>query len=50
MIKVGFYLGEKNGSEIDATNIENGYPGVGGTQFVMLLLAHYLSKMPKNIR
>ncbi|MEY8687695.1 glycosyltransferase [Bacteroides sp. AN502(2024)] len=43
MINVAFYLGNNTGSTVNAINIENGNPGVGGTQYVMLLVAHYLS-------
>lgn len=43
-MKVAFYLGDNIGPAIDASSIERGNPGVGGTQYVMLLVAHYLNK------
>lgn len=41
-MKVTFYLADHSGSVVDATNIEKGNPGIGGAQYCMLLLAHYL--------
>ena len=41
--KIGIYLGNSNGKAIDALNIEKGNPGIGGTQFCMLQLAHALN-------
>lgn len=43
-MNVIIYLGTANGKRVDATNIESGNPGVGGTQYCMLELAHYLNK------
>lgn len=44
-IKLSIYLGENNGSDVDASDIEAGNPGVGGTQFCMLQLAHTLNAL-----
>ena len=35
--------GTQKGLPIDARNLINGNPGIGGTQYLMLLLAYYLS-------
>lgn len=43
--KIAIYLGSNSGSRVDASNIENGNPGVGGTQFCMLQLAYSLSQL-----
>ncbi|MBO7227104.1 MAG: glycosyltransferase [Bacteroidales bacterium] len=42
-MKVAIFLGFGKGDIIDAQNIEKGNPGVGGTQYCMLELAHYLN-------
>ena len=41
------YLGPKKGPSIDATHIDMGNPGIGGTQFCMLELANYLHETGK---
>ncbi len=46
-MNIAIYCGKNLGPAVDATNLEKGNPGVGGTQYVMLLLAHYLSQDPK---
>lgn len=46
-MNIAIYCGRNPGPAVDATNLEKGNPGVGGTQYVMLLLAHYLSQDPK---
>ncbi len=46
-MNIAIYCGKNPGPAVDATNLEKGNPGVGGTQYVMLLLAHYLSQDPK---
>lgn len=43
-MKICIFLGSTKGKSIDAKIIENGNPGVGGTEFCMLQLAHYLKK------
>lgn len=45
-MRVSIYLGPKNGTIINANNINIGNPGVGGTQFCMLQLANYLKLLP----
>ncbi len=47
LIKIAMYLGENDGPTVDATNIEYGNPGVGGTQFCMLQLAHFIKPLKK---
>lgn len=42
MINVTIYLGDLDGSPINANYLTEGNPGVGGTQFCMLQLANYL--------
>lgn len=46
-IKLAIYLGDYKGSEIDATDVESGNPGIGGTQYCMLQLAHFLNASEK---
>lgn len=45
-MKISIYLGPKDGPMINANSVNAGNPGVGGTQFCMLLLAEYLKKKP----
>lgn len=42
MINIAIYLGPRLGNPVNATSIENGNPGIGGTQFCMLELVYYL--------
>lgn len=42
-MKIAIFLGWGNGSVVDASHVELGNPGVGGTQYCMLELAHYLN-------
>ena len=42
MMNITIYLGPRTGSSVDASHIEKGNPGVGGTPFCMLELAVYL--------
>ncbi len=44
MSRISFFIDGKSGTCIDASNIKKGNPGIGGTQFCMLLLAHLLSE------
>lgn len=46
-MNIAIYLGHNPGESVDARHPEKGNPGVGGTQYVMLLLAHYLLKDPR---
>lgn len=41
---VGLYVSDSGFSGIDFKNIDNGNPGIGGTQFEFVLLAYYLSQ------
>lgn len=43
-MKVVFYYGSQDGQPIKITNIEKGNPGIGGTQYLILLLAYYLAQ------
>lgn len=43
-MRIAFYLADHHGSIVDARDIENGNPGIGGAQYCMLLLAHYLNE------
>lgn len=45
-MKIGIYLGGLS-TPIDASNIEEGNPGIGGTEYMMLLLASYLGHYPQ---
>lgn len=44
MIKIAIYLGPLVGESVDAREVVKGNPGVGGTQYCMLELAHYLNQ------
>ena len=46
-MRIAIYLGNNVGSTVDARNIENGNPGVGGAHYCLLMLAHYLNKINK---
>lgn len=41
-MKVAIYMGQNLGDPVEARNIQNGNPGIGGTQYLMLLLANHL--------
>lgn len=41
---IAFYLGLDGGSKVDATHPQDGNPGLGGTQYLMVLLAYYLTQ------
>ena len=43
-IKVGFYLNNQRYASIDLRFIEQGNPGLGGTQFTTIATAYYLNK------
>lgn len=45
-MRVSIYLGPKDGTTVNANNVNAGNPGVGGTQFCMLQLANYLKALP----
>ena len=42
-MNIAFYLGGNDGPDVDARHPEDGNPGLGGTQYLMILLAHYLA-------
>lgn len=42
-MKISIYLGPGKGNVVCASNVDKGNPGVGGTQYCMLELAHYLN-------
>lgn len=43
-MKIAIFLGFGDGTLVDASHVEKGNPGVGGTQYCMLELAHYLNE------
>ena len=47
MIKVGIYIDVRH-KNVDCTSIERGNPGLGGTQYQMLLLAYHLANTYKG--
>lgn len=48
MTKVGFFLDIKNSCDSDLTNIMNGNPGIGGTQFCFALVVNRLAVLYPN--
>lgn len=44
-MKIAFYLENKNLSNIDCSNIENGNPGIGGTEYIIQATIYYLTKL-----
>lgn len=49
MIKCGFYIENKGIESVDCTNLRNGNPGIGGTEYAILLVTDWLSKEKKDI-
>lgn len=49
MRKVAFYLFNKNNAGIDLTNITEGNPGIGGSEFLTALVAYHLSTRENGI-
>ncbi len=47
MIKLGFYVDIRH-KNLDCSHIERGNPGLGGTQYQMLLLAYHLANTYKD--
>lgn len=43
-MKVGFYLNNENISNTDLSNIEKGNPGIGGSEYLCVLIANELCK------
>lgn len=49
-MKIAFYLPNKNLKEVDCTRLEDGNPGIGGTEYIIQATVHYLHKLaPKGI-
>ena len=48
-MKCGFYIENKGIENIDCTNLTNGNPGIGGTEYAILLVTDWLSRMKQNI-
>ena len=49
-MKVAFYIANRTfGPDIDLANIYSGNPGIGGTEYVMLMVSQYLSSNCDNI-
>ncbi|MDE7396307.1 MAG: glycosyltransferase family 4 protein, partial [Muribaculum sp.] len=46
-MNVTLYLDNKKGTSVDARNLLKSNPGVGGTQYCILLLAYYLNLKPE---
>lgn len=44
-MKIAFYLENKNLSNIDCSNLENGNPGIGGTEYIIQATIYYLTKL-----
>ncbi len=44
-IRIGFYLGTNIYGNLDMSSPDKGNPGVGGTQYSLLLIAYFLTKM-----
>lgn len=44
MVKVAFHLGNTNIGNVDFSNIKNGNPGVGGSEYLCVLIANELSE------
>lgn len=49
MIKIGFYIENKGIESIDCTDLKSGNPGIGGTEYAILLVTEWLSKEKKDI-
>lgn len=49
MIKIGFYIENKGIDSVDCTNLRNGNPGIGGTEYAILLVTDWLSTEKKDI-
>lgn len=49
MTNIAFYLPNRNTKNVDCTNISEGNPGIGGTEYAMLLLACSLESKYRNL-
>lgn len=48
-MKIGFFLDSKGIEDVNFSNIEDGNPGVGGTQFMILSISYYIKKIDRDI-
>lgn len=48
MLKVGFYINNKNISQVDCSSITDGNPAIGGTEYLFYLTAYLLGTTYKN--
>ncbi len=48
-MNIAMYLGSAKGNTVNALHPESGNPGVGGTQYCFLMLAHYLHAYGINV-
>ena len=44
-MKIAFYLLNKNLKEVDCHNLEEGNPGIGGTEYIIQSTVHYIRKL-----
>lgn len=49
MIKVAFYIDNGNIKNIDCRNVLNGNPGIGGTEYMIILISYLLSIRDNDI-
>lgn len=49
MKKVAFYIDNKSVADIDLTNLVDGNPGIGGTEYLIMLVSTLLSKRNNDI-
>lgn len=49
MKKIGFFLNNTELGYLDFSNIEYGNPGIGGSEYMIVLMAHLLNKRQNNI-
>jgi glycosyltransferase involved in cell wall biosynthesis len=48
-MKIGFYIDNKNLSNLDISFLENGNPGIGGSEYMIISLINQLSKKHKIV-
>ena len=44
-MKIAFYLPNKKFKEVDCHNLEEGNPGIGGTEYIIQATVHYIHKL-----
>ncbi len=49
MIKCGFYVENEGIKSVDCTDLKKGNPGIGGTEYAILLVTDWLSREKKDI-